>query len=230
MTWESRSSGGGARTVARRLRRWRLPIVVAGLAAFASGCGGGSAANAHVNLIAAGQLPPSAIPSANGKGGASTAATIPLAKQNPITSLFTAIGVFQSCLTSLGVTFIGAPNPANPNSAANNPTYLKNLGTCAARSNILQALKAEQSAQDNLTLAQVKKENQQYLKWRTCMIGRGWGIPTPTPNAKGLLFSFGGTSGGGSGGGSGFTPPPGQSVLNSPDLQACAAKVQSGSS
>ena len=58
------------------------------------------------------------------------------------------------------------------------------------------------------------------------MIGRGWGIPAPTPNAKGLLFSFGGTSGGSSG----FKPPPGQNLLSSPDLQACAAKAQAGSS
>ena len=58
------------------------------------------------------------------------------------------------------------------------------------------------------------------------MIGRGWGIPAPTPNAKGLLFSFGGTSGGTGG----FKPPPGQSLLSSSDLQACAAKAQAGSS
>ena len=121
------------------------------------------------------------------------------------------------------------PNAGNPNSPANNPTYIKNLTTCAAQSNILQALKAEQSAQDNLTPAQVKTENQDYLKWRTCMIGRGWGIPTPTPNSKGLLFSFGGTGGGGA-------PGPGSSLRPartcSPALtcKQCAAKAQAGSS
>ena len=81
---------------------------------------------------------------------------------------------------------------------------------------------------DNLTPAQVKKENQDYLRWRRCMIGRGWGIPQPTPNAKGMLFSFGGAGGGGGGGGSGFKPPPGQSLFNSSDLQQCAAVAQQG--
>ncbi len=144
------------------------------------------------------------------------ATTIPLAQQNPTTALFTATGIFQSCLSNLGVTFVGAPNPSNPSSPANNPGYLKNLVTCATKSNILQALKAVQSAQDNLTPSQVKKENKDYLKWRKCMIARGWGIPQPTPNAKGLLFSFGGTGGGsgGSGGGRaarrGSNRPPGR--------------------
>ena len=151
--------------------------------------------------------------------------TVPLAKQNPTTALFSAVATFQSCLTGRGVTFVGAPNPKDP--ATNNPTYLKNLVACAAQSHILQALKTEQSAQDNLTAAQVKTENKDYLKWRTCMIGRGWGIPTPTPNSKGLLFSFGGTGGGSS---EQMTPPPGQSLISSPDLQECAAKAQGQSS
>ena len=69
----------------------------------------------------------------------------------------------------------------------------------------------------------MKSENQDYLKFRKCMIARGWGIPTPTPNSKGLLFSFGGTGGGG---GAALKPPPGQSLFSSPDVQACAAKAQ----
>jgi hypothetical protein len=206
-------------------RHCGLVLVAVALAATAAGCGGATASTNHVTFVAAGQLPPSAIPTANGKGGHGiTTATVPLAKASPTTSLFTAVGIFQSCLSGLGVTFIGVPSAADPNSAADNPTYIKALQTCAAKSNILQALSAEQAAQNNLTLSQVKKENQIYLKWRTCMIGRGWKIPTPTPNAKGLLFSFGGTSGGTSG----FTPPPGQNVLSSSDLQACAAKAQAG--
>ncbi len=209
------------------LRRCGPVLAVIALAAVAAGCGGSASATRNVTFVASGQLPPSAIPSAGGRGGHHvTTATVPLAKANPTTALFTAVGIFQSCLSGLGVTFIGVPSASDPNSPANNPTYLKALQTCAAKSNILQALKTAQSAQDNLTLAQVKKENQVYLKWRTCMIGRGWGIPAPTPNAKGLLFSFGGTSGGTSG----FRPPPGQSVLSSTDLQACAAKAQAGNS
>jgi hypothetical protein len=195
-----------------------------GFAALVSGCS--ATPTATPTLIASGQLPKSAFPTGKAaEAGRVTSATIPLAKQSPTTAMFTAIGIFQSCLSNLGVKFIGAPNPADPNSAANNPTYLKNLTTCAAQSNILQALKAEQSAQDNLTPKQVKLENQDYLKWRTCMIGRGWQIPTPTPNDKGLLFSFGGSGGTTSG----FKPPPGQNLISSPDLSACAAKAQASS-
>jgi hypothetical protein len=191
-------------------------------------CSGGSG-SPNVVAIQSGQVPPGALPKPHATtAGNATAATIPLAQQNPTTALFTSIGVFQSCLSNLGVTFVGAPDPSNPSSPANSPSYLKSLGTCATKSNILQALKAAQSAQDNLTQAQVKKENKQYLKWRKCMIGRGWGIPQPTPNAKGLLFSFGGT-GGGSNAGTGFVAPPGQSLLNSSDLQQCAAVAQAGS-
>ena len=207
--------------------RWGLILVLGGLATATVVAGCGTTPTAAPTLLAAGQLPRSAFPSGSAAGGKkSTSATIPLAKQSPTTALFTAIGIFQSCLTGMGVKFIGAPNPSDPNSAANNPTYLKSLATCAAQSNIVQALKTEQSAQDNLTPKQVKIENQDYLKWRTCMIGRGWEIPTPTPNAKGLLFSFGATGGSTSQ----IKPPPGQSLLSSPDLSACAAKAQAGSS
>jgi len=146
---------------------------------------------------------------------------VPLAVDDPQTTMFKSLGVFQSCLKGLGVKFIGAPDPSNPNSPANDPSYLKSLSTCAARSNILKALKDVQTAQDNLTPAQVQAQNQGYLKWRDCMIGRGWGIPQPTPDSKGRLFSFGSTSGPPQ-----FTPPPGQDILSSKDLTDCAAQVQ----
>jgi hypothetical protein len=155
-----------------------------------------------------------------------TSTTIPLAKQDPTTALFTAIGVFQSCLKGLGVTFQGAPSANNPNSPTNNPSYLKSLTTCAAQSNILGALKSEQTAQDDLTPKQVANENKIYLKWRKCMIGRGWGVPEPKPDAKGALFSFGT----GGGGGPQLTPPPGQSLLSSPDIEACVQLAQRGKS
>ncbi len=192
-----------------------------------AGCGNAADSASKAQIIQSGQIPRADLP----KGGAhanaglaDTGTTVPLAKQNPTTALFTAIGVFQSCLAGLGVTFIGVPNPKEPGSATNSPAYLKSLGTCAAKSDIVQALKAAQSAQDDLTLTQIKKENKEYLKWRTCMISRGWGIPQPTPNSKGLLFSFGGTST------PDFKPPPGQSIISSPDVQQCAAKELQGSS
>ena len=161
----------------------------------AAGCSS-SANSATTTYVAAGQIPQADRPDGGARGAHlnADAVTIPLAKQNPTTALFSAVATFQSCLSGRGVTFQGAPDPKNPNSPANDPTYVKSLVACAAQSHILQALKSAQSAQDNLTPKQVKTENNDYLKWRKCMIARGWGIPTPTPNAKGLLFSFGGTS------------------------------------
>jgi hypothetical protein len=196
-------------------------VVMVGVVAAA--CGGAAPATS-TPPIASGQIPKADLPTPGSKAAkalSSAETTIPLTQQNPTTALFSALGVFQGCLAGLGVTFIGAPNPKDPSSPANNPTYLKNLETCATRSNILQALKAAQTAQNNLTPSQVKTENEQYLKWRSCMIARGWGIPEPTPNAKGLLFSFSASSSAES-----FKPPAGQSLLSSPDLQACAAKAQ----
>jgi hypothetical protein len=177
-------------------------------------------------MIESGQIPPSAVVVGGGgsRSGGATATTIPLAKQDPTTALFDAIGTFQSCLKGLGVTFQGAPNPSDPNSPANNPSYLKSLTTCATQSNIVQALSAAQSQQNNLTPKQVAAENKAYLKWRSCMIGRGWSIPKPEPDAKGALFSFG--AGGGGGGGAKITPPPGQSLFSSPDLKICLAQSQ----
>lgn len=219
------------RASARRLAAALGALGTSGL--LAMGCGGSHSAGT-LNTAVAGQLANGALPSGGGASGGSST-TVPLAKQSTITALFTAIGSFQSCLKGLGVTFIGIPDASNPNSPANDPTYIKNLTTCAAQSNILQALKAAQDAQSNLTLAQIKTENKQYLKWRTCMIGKGWGIPTPTPNAQGLLFSFGGsgTSAGGSAGGGGGTdltgikPPPGKTLFSTSDMEACASQATS---
>jgi hypothetical protein len=199
-------------------RRWSLVLGL--LVVLAAGCS--SDPSGHTVTIEAGQVPAAEVPVAgHSNHGLATLETVPLAKQNPTTALFSAIGVFQGCLQQQGVTFVGAPNPSDPSSPANNPNYLKTLGTCAARSDIVQALKAAQTAQDNLTPSQIKTENQYYLSWRKCMIARGWGIPTPTPNSKGMLFSFG-TSGGGA---TNFTPPPGQSILSSSDMQDCASQV-----
>jgi hypothetical protein len=206
-------------------------MTATGCGATVSGSGSGSGSQSGPEVIMAGQVPRSAVlvgGEGGAKSGATTATTVPLAKQDPTTALFTAIGAFQSCLKARGVTFQGAPDPSNPSSPANDPAYLKSLSTCAAQSNIVQALSATTAQQNNLTPKQVAAENKAYLKWRTCMVSRGWGIPVPKPNAKGELFSFGGGGGGGSGGQ--LTPPPGQSLFTSPDLKICTAQSQSGKS
>jgi hypothetical protein len=217
-----------------------LIVLTGATALLAAGCG--SSSKLPDNVMQAGQLdiqlPPGWKVTRNGvtapaqpgsgavgaSGGAPT--TIPLNKQNPTTAFFQATSSFSACLKGLGVSFIGAPDPGHPNSPANDPNYVKALGKCAAQSNILQALKTFQASQNNLTPKQIQQENQQYLRWRTCMIARGWTIPSPAPDSQGRLFSLNI----GSGKGPQIVPPAGESLLNSPDLQACATQSQSGAS
>lgn len=226
----------------------RRALVVSAVAALAllAGCGGGS--DDKPNVLSAGQLdiqlpagykvvdgkvqrPPQAA-SSGGAGSATatsgpTDTTLVATKEDPSTALFTALGKFRKCLDDAGVKFIGAPNQADPNSPTNDPTYVDALSTCAARSNIVQALQAQQSAAANQTPAEIEASNKGYLKWRSCMIDRGWKIPKPTPDAEGRLFSFGG------GGSSTSQPqiegPPGKDILSSNDTQECATKAQSKS-
>jgi hypothetical protein len=166
------------------------------------------------------------LPGATGPSTAkqdTTQTTIVSTKLDPTTQMMAAFGKFRTCLTDLGVKFIGAPDQSNPNSPTNDPTYIKNLSTCAARSQIVQALQAQQQAAANATPADIKQQNKGYLKWRSCMVDRGWKIPTPTPDAQGRLFSFGGN---GANAQSQIQPPPGKDLLTSTDLEQCAAKAQ----
>jgi hypothetical protein len=163
-----------------------------------------------------------AAPGAPGAVAASTDDTVPLAEDDPQTAFFKAVGVFQRCLDEHYTKFIGVPDASNPNSPTNDPAYLDALGTCASKSNILQALNDVQAAQDALTPAEIEEQNKTYLKWRDCMIARGWGIPKPKPDAKGRLFSFGA----GDNGPPEFDAPPGQDLFTSPDLQECLKEVR----
>lgn len=154
-------------------------------------------------------------------GSASVTTTIPLdQEQDPTTALFDAVAKFRGCLDGLGVQFIGAPDSANPDSPSNDPEYVSALGTCAARSNVVQALQAAQSANDNLTAEEIRERNKAYLKWRKCMIGRGWKIAEPVPDEKGRLFSFGASTG------NQIEAPPGKDLLSSSDTQECAERTR----
>jgi hypothetical protein len=166
------------------------------------------------------------LPGATGPSTAkqdTTQTTIVSTKLDPTTQMMAAFGKFRTCLTDLGVKFIGAPDQSNPNSPTNDPTYIKNLSTCAARSQIVQALQAAQQAQANATPEEIQQQNKGYLKWRSCMVDRGWKIAKPTPDAQGRLFSFGGN---GSNTQNQIQAPPGKDLLTSKDLEQCAAKAQ----
>jgi len=176
-------------------------------------------------IATAGVLMLAALLGANAAGAAvgakkTTDTTIVSTTQDPTTALFTALGKFRVCLKNVGVKFIGAPDSSNPQSPTNDPTYIKGLTTCAARSNIVQASQAQQSSFDNLTVAQIKVRNKGYLKWRSCMILRGWDIAKPVPDSQGRLFAFGAS------GANQIQPPPGKDLLSSTDLEQCAARAQ----
>jgi hypothetical protein len=139
---------------------------------------------------------------------------------NATADLLKAFGKFRDCLNDLNVKFIGAPDASNPQSPTNDPDYIKSLSTCAARSNIIQALQAAQAEEETLTPKQIKDRNEGYLVWRQCMLKRGWDIPKPTPDAKGRLFSFS------SGSGPQIKPPPGKDLFSSKDIEQCSGKAE----
>jgi hypothetical protein len=173
-----------------------------------SASGGGSA------------TPASTLP---GQSDATTPTTaksaVPIKKSgNAVQDLIAASGKFRDCLNQLNVKFIGAPDASNPQSPTNDPDYIKALSTCAARSNIVQYLNAAQAEQDTLTPKQIKQQNEGYVLWRDCMVKRGWKIPTPTPDEKGRLFTFGQNT-------KPPEPPPGKDFFNSKDLAQCSAQA-----
>jgi len=208
------------------------------LAMTAVACGGGGDSQADPSVLPAGQINiklPAGFKVVDGKvqrpasaGGAAAGTTAPgqptdttivSTSQDPTTALFTAFGKFRTCLTQTGLKFIGAPNAADPNSPTNDPTYIKGLTTCAASSNIVQAMQAAQSANNNLTPAQIKLRNKGYLIWRSCMVDRGWKIAKPVPDSQGRLFNFST-----SGSQNQIQAPPGKDILSSKDVQDCAKK------
>lgn len=221
-----------------------IAVVLAALTVLATGCG--SDAPADPQVLRAGQvdvrLPDGwkvtergaerpATGASTGGGEAATGPgaaagstdTVPLKKEDPQTAFFGATRKFRDCLKGLGTAFIGAPDPSNPDAPSNDPAYLKDLSTCAAKSGIVQAMQEMQKAQEQMTPAEIEKQNKGFLRWRTCMIGKGWKIPKPTPDDKGRLFSFS------AGRGPQIEPPPGKDLLGDKDMQDCAAKSQASS-
>jgi hypothetical protein len=174
------------------------------------------------------ERPAAAAPAADGStagaSGAETATgdTVPLAEEDPSTAFFAATGRFRQCLEDLGTEFQGAPDPWNPSSPSNDPSYVEDLSTCAAKSGIVQAMQGMQQSQAELTPEEIEEQNEGFLDWRDCMIERGWKISEPKPDSEGRLFSFGG------GGGSGLQieAPAGEDLMGSEDMQACTEEAQ----
>jgi hypothetical protein len=178
-------------------------------------------ARAEARSVTASGAPSSTLP---GQAGATTPTTakssVPIKKgTNAVQDLIAASGRFRDCLNDLDVKFIGAPDPNNPQSPTNDPDYIESLGTCAARSNIIQFVEAAKAEQDTWSPKEIKRQNEGYLLWRDCMVKRGWKIEKPTPDEKGRLFVISTSS-------KPPEPPPGKDFFNSTDQPKCAAQAQ----
>jgi len=132
-----------------------------------------------------------------------------------ISGLLDAFEVFNSCLEDEGVEFIGPPDPANPDSPTNDPSYLASLGQCAAESNILEAVQAAEAENASLTPEEIEARNEGYLVFEECLTGRGWDLGPPQPDQYGVLGP----------GQDGFNPPPGEEVLGNNDIRECASEA-----
>ena len=119
--------------------------------------------------------------------------------------------------------FIGVPDPNDPKSPTNDPNYVE--GAVDVRGEEQHPPGAEGYSRRSRTTSrrsEIKVQNKGYLAWRDCMIGRGWGIPEPKPDAKGRLFSFSGA--GAAADTRTSTPPPGEDIITSSDVQECASR------
>lgn len=129
--------------------------------------------------------------------------------------LFGALSTFSSCLEVEGYQFIGPPDPdGEPTDPVNDPGYGEALGRCAATSNIQQAFRDFQNASENLTTEQIETRNRTLVFWIDCMEGRGWVIGEPSVDANGLQQP------------TDLTPPDGESIMGSDDLEECAGVAQ----
>ena len=153
--------------------------------------------------VSAGRLPalvpdvsaPSPGPAAPAAGGDTIVAgdtiaaadTIPLNKDDrpPELKLFDAFGKFRSCLEEQGYAIEGDLLDRN-NPAYQDPAYGEAVGTCAARTDIVNILSEVQATRANLTPDEVEARNNVFTELRSCLEAKGWTVETST-NEIGLL-------------------------------------------
>ena len=139
----------------------------------------------------------------------STADTVPQNDEegSAITGLFEALAVFASCLGDEGYDFIGRPDPAlEADDPVNDSGYIEALTKCAAVSQIIEALAAQEAESDNLDTEGIETRNRQLVYWTDCMVGRGWTIGAVATDENGLNTP------------TELEPPDGQSLIDSPDM------------
>lgn len=130
-------------------------------------------------------------------------------------SLFSAMRIFNECLSDEGTAFIGIPDDTlEADDPVNDPEYLDALQKCAGISNIQQAFADFQQANSNMNQEEIEERNRGLVVWADCMRGRGWTIDDLVPDDSGLLQP------------EGLTPPEGESLLGSDDMSECASTAQ----
>jgi len=144
----------------------------------------------------------------------STSDTVPQNEDegSAIGNLFEAFGVFRTCLDDEGYSFIGRPDPTlEPTDPVNDAGYVEALGKCAAVSDIINALEAQQAESENLDTEGIETRNRQLVLWIDCMEGRGFVISEITTDERGLNSP------------TAIEPPAGQSIFDGDDMGECAA-------
>jgi hypothetical protein len=226
----------------------RMSALIAGFAVVAAACGGGGGddTSGDVTLRSAGAIAVDAddvattttteavaatggageaddVAASNDDVPAETTTTLPQEELDPGEALFEAVGVFQSCLDAEGYEFIGIPfqEETDPEAPVNQQPYIDALVACAARSQIQERIAEADAAQADLTPEEIEDQNRQFIAFRDCMVGRGWGIPDPVPNEQGLLF-------GGFGSTTSWVAPPGESLTSSDDVGECSSEAGVG--
>jgi len=116
-----------------------------------------------------------------------TSDTLPLNQDNrpPEVKLFSAYQKFTSCLKADGFKVEGNLQDRN-NPAFQNKEYVASLTKCAARSDILGALRASREANAKLTPKEVQQKNENFKKISDCLKKRNWTISFSTSDI-GLL-------------------------------------------
>jgi hypothetical protein len=143
----------------------------------------------------------------------STSDTLPQNEDegSAIGGLFEAFAVFRTCLDEEGYAFIGRPDPTlEATDPVNDSGYGEALGKCAAVSDIVNAVEAQQSESENLDTEGIETRNRQLVLWVDCMEGRGFVISEITTNERGLNQP------------TNIEAPEGQSLFDSDDMAECA--------
>ncbi|MEM7140020.1 MAG: hypothetical protein AAF548_03245 [Actinomycetota bacterium] len=101
---------------------------------------------------------------------------------------FDAVGEFFQCLTAEGFGWLGLPNSdGDPSLPQNDPGYREALGTCAAQTQIVDAMNAAEDS-SRFTAEEIEERNRGVAAFVDCLIGRGWTIPPLTPDENGYLL------------------------------------------